>query len=714
MRKMIFCLLIAFMITILSLPIINAAQIKVACIGDSITADTSAQGYPAVLQQMLGSNYIVNNYGVSGRTLLKQGDYPYWNESAYTNSSNWLPNIVIIMLGTNDSKSQNWQYQSAFLSNCEEMINHYKSLSSQPTVYINTCPTVYNNGLAGIVNSIIHDQIVPRIKQAASDTGCKVIDVNTATNGMSQNFPDNVHPNAEGAKYIAAAVYNGLTASATIGSFQTNTYTNSSKYSHSMPYRLFVPANYNAGQSYPLVLFLHGAGERGTDNNAQLTANQGATVWAEPYYQTNHPCFVLAPQCPANEQWVDTPWGNGSYSLSSVPISDEMQMVQDIITTVQGQYNIDSGRIYSVGLSMGGYGTWDINMRNPQLFAAAVPICGAGDPSKANLIMNKPIWAFHGDSDPTVPVAGSRDMITALRNAGGSPNYTEYPGVGHDNWVQTFCNISMIDWVFTIGKGGDKCTGGTISVSNTSSPAGEDMTKAFDDSASTKWLIANTTGWIQYDFVGTTTWAINQYTITSANDVPTRDPKNWTLQGSNDGTNWTAVNAQSNQTFANRFQKNTYSFTNTTAYQIYRLNITANNGDTLLQLAEIEMFAGNNSTPAPTPTPGSTSTPTPTPTPASTPTPSPTPTPSGGVIFYQNADYGGTASQSLAKGTYTMAQLNAKGCPNDWMSSLRVPSGWTVIVYQNDNFGGTSWTFTADSNWVGTACNDQMTSCKIQ
>lgn len=98
----------------------------------------------------------------------------------------------------------------------------------------------------------------------------------------------------------------------------------------------------------------------------------------------------------------------------------------------------------------------------------------------------------------------------------------------------------------------------------------------------------------------------------------------------------------------------------------------------------------------------------------STPTPTPTPTPSAGVIFYQDSNYGGTASQTLAKGDYTLAQLNANGVPNEWMTSLKVPSGWTVIVYQNDNFGGTSWTFTTDTPNVGSACNDQMTSCRIQ
>lgn len=136
----------------------------------------------------------------------------------------------------------------------------------------------------------------------------------------------------------------------------------------------------------------------------------------------------------------------------------------------------------------------------------------------------------------------------------------------------------------------------------------------------------------------------------------------------------------------------------------------------LLQVCPPDVLLTPTPTPTstPTPTPAVTATPTPTVTPTPTPVATPTPTPSTGVIFYQNADYGGAASQSLAKGNYTLSQLQAKGVQNDWASSLRVPSGWTVIIYQHDNFAGTSWTFTADTSYVGSACNDQMSSCKIQ
>ena len=197
--------------------------------------------------------------------------------------------------------------------------------------------------------------------------------------------------------------------------------------------------------------------------------------------------------------------------------------------------------------------------------------------------------------------------------------------------------------------GGDRCTGGTVTASG-ENPPNEDKTKAFDDTTSTKWLTSGSTGWIQYDFAGTTAYAINEYHISSANDAvtyPGRNPKNWTLQGSNNGTSWTTVDTRTNISFTANYQELTFSFTNTTAYQMYRLNITANNGGTEIQLSEIEMFAtGGASTPTPTPTStptGPTATPTPTPTlgPTPTPTPSPTPssTPTPGTVPTDYLDY---------------------------------------------------------------------------
>ena len=180
----------------------------------------------------------------------------------------------------------------------------------------------------------------------------------------------------------------------------------------------------------------------------------------------------------------------------------------------------------------------------------------------------------------------------------------------------------------------DLCTGGTVAASgeNASNEAKE---KAFDDATSSKWLVFADLGWIQYDFSGENAYAVNQYTITSANDAPERDPKDWYFKGSNDGSTWTTLDTRNGEVFASRFQKKTYSFSNGDAYKIYRLDITSNYDPATAnsaQLSEIEMFGSSGSTPTPTPT----ATPTPTLGPTNTPTPTPTltpaPTPGGSII----------------------------------------------------------------------------------
>jgi lysophospholipase L1-like esterase len=213
-------------IMLISLAQVLAVPIKVACIGDSITNGYGVTApYPLDLGQLLGSGYTVINYGVSSKTLLKNGDQPYWSTQQYTDSTNWLPDIVIIMLGSNDAKAVNWQYKSQFVTDYKDMINHYRNLSSHPIVYINTSPMVYNGDIGnyGITNPVVSGEVVPLTIQTANEMGCPVIDINTVTQGMPQNFPDYVHPNNAGYVIIANAVYQGLMASTTVTPFPTRT-----------------------------------------------------------------------------------------------------------------------------------------------------------------------------------------------------------------------------------------------------------------------------------------------------------------------------------------------------------------------------------------------------------------------------------------------------------------------------------------------------------
>jgi len=207
------------LISVISLSTLSTfAALKVAFIGDSITygvgsSDRTKKSYPVDTGRLLmSSDYTIQNYGVSSTTMLKKGDHPYWTTSAFTNSLNSSPDIVVIMLGSNDSKPQNWAFKSEFLTNAEEMISRYRNLPSHPTVYINTSPTPQNDGNFGITEAVVGGEVVPLQLQAAEEMGCPVSDVHSATAAMPQNFPDNIHPNDAGALVIADTVYETLRA----------------------------------------------------------------------------------------------------------------------------------------------------------------------------------------------------------------------------------------------------------------------------------------------------------------------------------------------------------------------------------------------------------------------------------------------------------------------------------------------------------------------
>jgi lysophospholipase L1-like esterase len=187
----------------------NSIQ-KIACVGDSITAGYNATSYTVYLSELLGSNYNVGNYGVSGTTLLKNGDNPYWNQGTFTASQDWLPDVVLIMLGTNDSKFYNWLNKDEFVSDYTEMINIYKDLESEPLVYVMTSPTVFNDGNWGITNEVVTGEVVPLTIEVANANSCPIIDVNTATQGMGEYFTDNIHPNSKGGELIAEYIYETL------------------------------------------------------------------------------------------------------------------------------------------------------------------------------------------------------------------------------------------------------------------------------------------------------------------------------------------------------------------------------------------------------------------------------------------------------------------------------------------------------------------------
>jgi predicted peptidase len=209
-----------------------------------------------------------------------------------------------------------------------------------------------------------------------------------------------------------------------------------------LPYRLLKPVNPGSKEQFPLVIFLHGAGERGKDNEVHI--KHISELFLDERNRGKYPCYLVAPQCPKNDQWADYSGNEVGASEATKPL----QMVMRLIEQITKEYPIDQTRIYITGLSMGGFGTWDLLSRYPNKFAAAIPICGGGSPLSAPQIKHIPIWAFHGALDPIVPPQKSREMVLALQEAGGIPGYTEYPDVEHDSWVHAYKEPHLIHWLF--------------------------------------------------------------------------------------------------------------------------------------------------------------------------------------------------------------------------------------------------------------------------
>jgi lysophospholipase L1-like esterase len=193
-----------------------AGKTRVACVGDSITAgsgikDPKANAYPGQLQALLGDAYEVRNFGVSGRTMLKKGDHPYWKEKALQSAKDFAPDVVVIKLGTNDTKPHNWKFKDEFAADAKALVQEFQNLPSKPTVYV--CrPVPAFPGNFGIRDEVIKNEVIPLLDQVAKETGARVIDLYGALADRADLVPDKVHPNAEGAKLMAEAVRMVITA----------------------------------------------------------------------------------------------------------------------------------------------------------------------------------------------------------------------------------------------------------------------------------------------------------------------------------------------------------------------------------------------------------------------------------------------------------------------------------------------------------------------
>ena len=219
------------------------------------------------------------------------------------------------------------------------------------------------------------------------------------------------------------------------------------------------------GSKVPLVIFLHGAGERGDNNVSQLHHGVADIV---AWLDANEPGFkFFAGQVPTGKLWVDVSWSSTSHTMPVEP-SETMSLLLEFMDTLLADPTVDANRVYATGISMGGYGTWDLISRRPEVFAAAIPICGGADLAQAPKLASMPIWTFHGSKDTSVPVCRSRNMVSALWAVGSDAHYWEHPDAPHNVWTRTYQNNEVLTWFFSQTKsassGGGSSGGGDTPV----------------------------------------------------------------------------------------------------------------------------------------------------------------------------------------------------------------------------------------------------------
>lgn len=218
----------------------------------------------------------------------------------------------------------------------------------------------------------------------------------------------------------------------------------------SLPYRI-IESNNVTTEKRPLLVFLHGAGERGNDNEKQLKHGAAFLIDAAK----KHDAIVIAPQCAESSYWSSVVVDRSSrplglkFQYSKGSITNDLAAVMELTKKIVQTHNIDRKRIYVMGLSMGGMGTFELVHNFPKCFAAALPICGGGDKQNYSKRAKKvPFWVFHGDADSVVDVSESREMVHSLQSKGFEVRYTEYPGVNHNSWDKVFAENGLSEWIF--------------------------------------------------------------------------------------------------------------------------------------------------------------------------------------------------------------------------------------------------------------------------
>ncbi|MAU89139.1 MAG: phospholipase [Flavobacteriaceae bacterium] len=219
----------------------------------------------------------------------------------------------------------------------------------------------------------------------------------------------------------------------------------------SLPYRLLLPKNFDKAKKYPLIVFLHGAGERGNDNELQLV--HGKDLFINMNKNNTFPSIVVFPQCSKNSYWANVSRINNSFSFLGDPTENKsLKLVEGMINELQSNFKINSNQIYVGGLSMGGMGTFELVYRNPDMFAAAFAICGGANPKIGEKISKTNWRIYHGDKDFVVPVKLSIDMYNSIKSFNKNVYLKIYPNVNHNSWDNVFREPDLFKWLFSNSK----------------------------------------------------------------------------------------------------------------------------------------------------------------------------------------------------------------------------------------------------------------------
>ncbi|WP_308992558.1 alpha/beta hydrolase-fold protein [Mariniflexile litorale] len=223
-----------------------------------------------------------------------------------------------------------------------------------------------------------------------------------------------------------------------------------------LKYRILLPENFSESKQYPVVLFLHGAGERGNDNTKQLM--HGSKLFTDEMHRGAFPAIVIFPQCPPNDYWSNATIDRRTKPISLVyplnaPPTKALNLVMFLMEDYLNKPFVNKNKVYIAGLSMGGMGTFELLYRKPNTFAAAFAICGGGNPETVKAYANKTeLWVFHGAKDDVVDPQLSINMVSAYLKAGGKPNFTLYANDNHNSWDSAFAEPELLTWLFSKSK----------------------------------------------------------------------------------------------------------------------------------------------------------------------------------------------------------------------------------------------------------------------